>query len=103
VLNWTESLLFGIENLDIIQTAELNVDTTAPGGGILNIPFVDANARATDFSCTYWIETIQPPDGSDPVQQLQYMQQTNIEFIEDPKSKSLIVWPHVNVNTLRKQ
>jgi hypothetical protein len=56
----------------------------------------------------FWIKTIEvtPPGGGEPnfVQQLQYFQQTNIEFLPQFGNPSqLIMWPHVNVNTMRKQ
>lgn len=99
-------------SLDVVQTTTLTVSTDPPGG-ILNIPFVTANANATWFEGTYWIETISDPATDQTYQQLQYSQNTSIEFLEkeggtpreiiggtDPE---LIRWPHVNVNTLRKQ
>lgn len=96
-----------LSGLDVVKTRTLSV-STANGGGILNIPFVDANAAATLFTCDYWIETIEgtPAGGGSPqlVQQLQYSQQTNIEFLPQfGNPDELIMWPHVNVNTLRKQ
>jgi hypothetical protein len=96
-----------LAGLNVVQTTTLSVSTDG-GGGILNIPFVDANANATRFACDYWIETIEatPPNGGAPnlVQQLQYSQQTNIEFLPQfGNPGELIMWPHVNVNTLRKQ
>lgn len=90
------------EGLNIVSTTSLSVSTEPPGG-ILNIPFVDQNANATQFTGTYWIETIQDPQTGDQVMQLQYSQQTNLDFIEQPDGSGLIMWPHVNVNTLRKQ
>lgn len=96
-----------LAGLNVVETTTLSVSTDG-GGGILNIPFVDANANATRFSCEYWIETIEatPPSGGSPnlVQQLQYSQQTDIEFLPQfGNPGQLIMWPHVNVNTLRKQ
>jgi hypothetical protein len=95
-----------IAGLDIVNTTTLSV-STAGDGGILNIPFVDQNANATSFSCDYWIETVQDTTKKGPpqlVQQLQYSQQTNIEFLPQfGNPGQLIMWPHVNVNTLRKQ
>jgi hypothetical protein len=93
-----------IAGQDIVQTITLSV-STAGGGGIVNIPFVDQHANATQFTCDYWIETVKDPSTGDEVQQLQYSQQTNIEFLQQfggPPGQ-LIMWPHVNVNTLRKQ
>lgn len=98
-----------LSGLDVVTTTTLSVSTDG-GGGILNIPFVDANANATLFACDYWIETIEGTasggSGSPQfVQQLQYSQQTNIEFLQQfgGLPGELIMWPHVNVNTLRKQ
>jgi hypothetical protein len=98
--HWTAQLEQDIQGLDITQTVALSV-STASSGGIVNIPFVDAQANATSFTCTYWIETIGTGDSA--VMQLQYMQQTNIEFFKQKESGHVIVWPHVNTNTLRKQ
>ncbi|HZN13190.1 MAG TPA: heme-binding protein [Acidimicrobiales bacterium] len=92
-----------IQGLNIVQTTTLSVATES-GGGILNIPFVNTNAATTKFWCTYWIETIKDETTGDEVMQLQYSQQTNIEFIDNAQDPgTLIVWPHTNVNTLRKQ
>jgi hypothetical protein len=92
-----------IAGLEIVETTTLDL-STGNGGGIVNIPFVDANANATAFSSTFWIETVKAPNGND-VLQLQYSQQTNIEFIQQfgGPPGDLIMWPHVNVNTLSKQ
>jgi hypothetical protein len=92
-----------IAGQDVVQTTTLLL-STENGGGIVNIPFVDQHANATQFTCTYWIETIKDASTGDEVQQLQYSQQTNIEFL--PKfgdEPGPIMWPHVNLNTLRKQ
>jgi len=87
----------------IVETIELSV-STEDGGGIVNIPFVSSNANATAFACTYWIETVEDPATGDQIQQLQYSQQTNIEFLPQfGNPDQLIMWPHVNVNTLLKQ
>ena len=98
--HWTASLQEAIAGLDIARTVELSLSTES-SGGIVNIPFVDAQANATSFTCTFWIETIAGPSGEE-VQQLQYMQQTNIAFLKQ-EDGTLLVWPHVNSNTLRKQ
>ena len=102
-----EVLVAALAGLKVVKTTTLSVSTD-DGGGILNIPFVDAYANATRFACDYWIETIEsaPPNGGpvERVQQLQYSQQTNIEFLPQfGNPDQLIMWPHVNVNTLRKQ
>jgi hypothetical protein len=92
-----------IAGKDVVQTITLSA-STQDGGGIASIPFVASNANATAFSCTFWIETIRDPATGDEVQQLQYSQQTDIEFLPQfGNPGQLIMWPHVNVNTLLKQ
>jgi hypothetical protein len=91
-----------LKSQTVTQTTTLSV-STANGGGVLNIPFVTHNANATAFQSTYWIETVVDPATNQPFQQLQYSQQTNMEFFEKSDGSGLICWPHVNVNTLRKQ
>lgn len=91
------------QGLDIVSTTTLELSTQPPGG-IVNIPFVDQNANATEFSCAFWIETIKDAETGDEVLQLQYRQQTNICFLKKfDDSGDLIMWPHINVNTMRKQ
>jgi THAP4-like, heme-binding beta-barrel domain len=98
-------------NLKVVKTVTLSVSTQTATGGILNIPFVTKNANTTAFQATYWIETVEVAKkdpsgkviGTEHVQQLQYSQQSNLEFFKRPDGHGLIMWPHVNVNTLRKQ
>jgi hypothetical protein len=88
----------------IRSTTTISVDTNN-SGGIVNIPFVVKNANASRFQCTYWIETIQGSTTDSTFNQLQYFQQTDLNFLPTfggPEG-SLIMWPHVNVNTLVKQ
>lgn len=99
-----------IAGQEILDTLTLSVSTQAPsgGGGIVNIPFIQKNANATTFDATFWIETVKNPTTGEPFDQLQYSQQTNLEFIKcgsgcSAGGSGLIVWPHVNVNTLVKQ
>ena len=93
-----------ISQQNILQTTTLNVSTQNNGGGIINIPFVTAHANATAFNGTFWIEKVES-EGT-VFEQLQYSQQTNLEFLQvfgQPDPAKLIMWPHVNINTLVKQ
>jgi hypothetical protein len=98
-----------IKDQNVLSTLTLSVSTESPGGGgIVNIPFIQKNANATTFSATFWIETVENPATGESFDQMQYSQQTNLEFIKcasqcKPGGSGLIVWPHVNVNTLVKQ
>jgi hypothetical protein len=103
----TQVLTDALADLNVVNTTTLSLSTDN-GGGIVNIPFVDANATAPRFECVFWIETIEatPPGGGPPaeVQQLQYFQQTDIAFLPQfGNPDQLIMWPHINVNTMRKQ
>jgi hypothetical protein len=98
-----------IKDQNVLDTLTLSVSTEPPGsGGIVNIPFIQKNANATTFSATFWIETVRNPVTGERFDQLQYSQQTNLEFIKcgsqcSDTGSGLIVWPHVNVNTLVRQ
>jgi hypothetical protein len=49
----------------------------------------------------FWIETVQPTDGS-PFLQLQYVQRVILDFPPKPGA-GIIHWPHISVATLVKQ
>ncbi len=66
-----------------------------PIGGIVNVPFVRANANAMSFSAIFWVETVQNPDGFLSLQ-LQYTQTVILDF-------DGLKWPHISVATLIKQ
>lgn len=104
-----EVLRKAIKDQKILNTLTLSVSTQPPGGGgIVNIPFIQQNANATNFSATFWIETVVDEAAGVRFDQLQYSQQTNLAFIKcgsecSDEGNGLIVWPHVNVNTLVRQ
>jgi hypothetical protein len=64
-------------------------------GGILNIPFLEANADVTTINATFWVENVTNPDGSFFLQ-LQYTQTVVLDFLG-------IHWPHVSTATLVQQ
>lgn len=64
-------------------------------GGIVNIPFIDSNARALSFSARFFIETLEHPDKSQFLL-LQYTQTALLNFEE-------LFWPHISVGTLVRQ
>ncbi|HEX6368618.1 MAG TPA: heme-binding protein [Longimicrobium sp.] len=79
------------------QTLETEV-----GGGTANTAFLEgappvpqnANANAALVTATFWIETVQGPDGEPDFLQLQYTQTVLLNF-------NGLSWPHVSVATLR--
>jgi hypothetical protein len=86
----------------LLNMTTLSFSTKNNDGGILNIPFIQQNVRATDMEATFWIETIQNPTAGQPnILQLQYTQTINLVF--PPTGINVpVVWPHVTVNTLTK-
>ncbi len=98
--NVQEKLQEAISGQKIIETTVIQFDSTK-GGGVLSIPFINANAPTPDFKSTFWIEKVQNDDGS-TFMQLQYAQVTTIKFTKKDGSNELISWPHIDVATLRK-
>ena len=94
VANPNLALLAAIAGQTIVETVVL-VISTAPVGGIVNIPFVTANANAARLDAIFWIEKVQRPDGT-YFMQLQYTQTVILQFLG-------IDWPHISVATLVKQ
>ena len=84
----------------IAQTVTLQVATVTAIGGITgslaNIPFLVGNANATEMHSTFWIETVEHPDGNGQYLELQYTQTVILNFLD-------IDWPHISVGTLIKQ
>jgi hypothetical protein len=74
------------------------------GGGIENIPFLQANADAQTLFATFWIEKIQGPTPDDDFLQLQYVQTVFLNFpvIKPDAPPVPLTWPHVSVATLQK-
>jgi hypothetical protein len=78
---------------NVTETVVLEV-STAPTGGVENIPFIVHNADAAFVSATFWIETITHPYHG-TFMQLQYTQTVLLNF-------DTLSWPHVSVATLLK-
>lgn len=92
-----------IRHQEIKEFVLLEMDTAAeegPRGGILNIPLINKYVPSTRMRLKLWIETVIE-DGKE-ILQLQYEQITNFEFhFGDDGTTTL--WPHIQVNTLRKK
>ena len=95
IQNPNAALTNAIQGQTISSTVVLQVSSTAVDSGILNIPFITVNAKATKLDATFWIETVEQPGGT-PFMQLQYSQTIILHFFG-------IDWPHVTVGTLIKQ
>ena len=78
---------------------------TGGGGGVENIPFLQANADAAIVFATFWIEKIQGPTADTGFMQLQYVQTVLLNFPiikPAPQPPVPFSWPHVSVATLQK-
>jgi len=91
-------------NVSVVKTTTLTVDTTNPTGGIVNIPFVVKQANAASMKSTFWIQELADKDcDGEPKLRLQYAQVVLLDFF--PRRDGLpgpIRWPHVSINTLEK-
>lgn len=78
-------------------------------GGLVNMPFINTNVGAANFSATFWIETMEFTDKSDPkygqtFMQLQYTQTALLAFPASIQpGNPVALWPHISVGTLVQQ
>jgi hypothetical protein len=91
-------------DVKIRRTTVLDVDTTRPTGGVVNIPFIEHQADAASMNARFWIQELEEltPEGK-PRLRLQYAQVVMLDFF--PRRDGLpgrIAWPHVSINTLEK-
>jgi hypothetical protein len=93
------------QDVDIVRTTKLEFDTTVASGGINNIPFIVAQANASEMKATFWIQELAETDAAgNPRLRLQYVQVVQLDFF--PRfdgGPGRIKWPHVSINTLEKQ
>lgn len=90
------------QGLTIQQTTVLHVDSSVQSAGIVNIPFVVAQADARRMVSTFWIHELVDAKGGRKLL-LQYLQDVSLDFF--PRGDGvpgLIRWPHVSINTLEK-
>ena len=98
--NMNLSLAGDIAGQNIGNVTRLMVDTGNDGGSISNIPFVEKHVNPSRFFGTYWIEQVITDNLN--FMQLQYSQITELNFLSKNNEPGVIMWPHANVNTLRK-
>ncbi|MGI9419640.1 MAG: heme-binding protein [Geminicoccaceae bacterium] len=98
-------LRFANEGVDIARTTILDVDTTLEQAGIVNIPFIEKQADATEMKSTFWIQELVEKDSQGkPKLRLQYSQLVFLDFFEVPGGNGeLIRWPHISINTMTKE
>ena len=90
--------------VEIVRTTKLEVDTKLESGGIVNLPFIEREADATEMTATFWIQELAEagPDGR-PKLRLQYTQTVFLDFFPRRDGQpGRIRWPHISINTLEK-
>lgn len=97
------------QGVEIEKTTVLDVDSTHPTGGVVNIPFIVRQANATVMKSTFWIQELKEKDkNGKPKLRLQYSQLVMLDFFKRVDGlppgccPGLIQWPHVSINTLEK-
>lgn len=92
------------QDVDIVRTTTLQFDSTVASGGINNIPFIVAQANASEMKATFWIQELAETDADgNPRLRLQYAQVVQLDFLpRTDGGPGRIKWPHVSINTLEK-
>ena len=93
------------QGINILRTTELEFDTTFGTGGIVNIPFIVAQANATEMKARFWVQELAELDAAgNPKLRLQYTQTVFLDFFPRRDGQpGLIRWPHISINTLEKE
>lgn len=92
-----------IKDQDIKEHIHIQMSTeedVGPEGGILNTPILRKYVPVNRMRVDMWIETVI--ENGKEIQQLQYEQIQNFEF-QFGVDGGTTLWPHIQVNTLRRQ
>lgn len=97
-LESTLKQIVGSGTLTNMTTLDMSTSNPNATGGILNIPFIQSNVKATAMDATFWLEQIT---GGSESELLQYSQTINLVF---PMGGDItpIVWPHITISTLKR-
>jgi len=97
VKNPNATLRKALANQEIGKVTTFVLDSAS----LLNIPFTAQHVNPNNFNTIFWVEEVTANNTS--FLQLQYTQQTNFNFLPRFGEPGLIMWPHININTLVKQ
>lgn len=94
-------LMLGMPD-NVVRTTELHFDTKYETGNIVNIPFVERQADASEMIATFWIMELDETDpNGKPVRVVAYSQTVFLDFFPRPDGvPGLIRWPHVSINMM---
>lgn len=91
---------------NVLKTTVLDFDTDVAEAGIVNVPFIERQADASQMRSTFWLMELDEPalggmEGNRLV--LAYSQFINLDFFPRFDGKpGLIRWPHVSINMMEK-
>ncbi len=89
--------------VDLVEKSIVyDFDTRNAAGGIVNIPFIVAQANATAMRSIFWLHQLKEKENGAPIRVLQYLQIVMLEFFPRADGENgLIKWPHVSINTMK--
>lgn len=91
---------------NVLKTTVLDFTTDVAEAGIVNVPFIERQADASQMRSTFWLMELDEPalggmEGNRLV--LAYSQFINLDFFPRFDGKpGLIRWPHVSINMMEK-
>ena len=91
------------QDVKIVRTTTLTVDTARKSGGITNLPFTVREAEPVSMKSTFWIQELVDKNGNSRMR-LQYSQVVMLEFFHPRQDEfpGRAVWPHISIATLEK-
>ena len=98
-------LRFANQNVNVVRTTTLTVDTNRKSGGITNAPFSTREAEPVSMKSTFWIQELAEKDEmGKPKLRLQYSQVVMLQFFQPREDEfpGRAVWPHISIATLEK-
>ncbi len=93
------------ENLEFNSYDMISLDTfheTGVQGGTINNVMIERYCRVVRMRYRMWIEEVYDKEWKKVVQQLQYEQIVDFEFMFGSDGGTTL-WPHIQVNTLRRE
>ena len=89
-----------------MKTTILDFSTEEDEAGIVNIPFIERQADASQMRSIFWVMELDEPapgDQDGPHLVLAYSQFINLDFFPRFDGKpGLIRWPHISINMMEK-
>ena len=92
-------------DIEILEVYKFDFNTELSSGGIKNIPFIVKQADAASMRAAFRVMKVRHVASGEEETRLQYAQVVDLDFFEHPQGPhkgSIIRWPHVSINTLKK-